>query len=103
MSADWSEASYLDSTPALSEAELADRSGLTITEVHVLVECGALAPAGGQGRFSVHGLSVARTAQRLREELSLEDAHALAVVLRLRQRIGELQAEIDALRAQLWR
>ena len=103
MSDEWSEASYLDSVPALSDAELAQRSGLTITEVHVHVECGALSPAGGEGRFSVRGLAVARTARRLREELVLDDAHALAVVLRLRQRIGELQAEIDLLRAQVWR
>jgi hypothetical protein len=101
MSADVDTAIYLDATPALSEAELAERSGLTVTEVHMLVECGALAGSHA-GRFSVQCLTVARHAQRLREELALEDAHALAVMMRLRQRIAEIEAELDAVRARLW-
>jgi hypothetical protein len=100
MNADIPNAAYLDTAPALSEAELAERSGLTVTEVHMLVECGAL--PGGGGGFSVQCLTIARRAQRLREELALDDAHALAVMMRLRQRIADLEAELDTMRARLW-
>lgn len=101
MNHDVPDAGYLDTGPVLTEAELAERSGLDITEVQVLVECGVLASAAGS-RFSLQGLTVARRARRLREELALdEDAHALALVLRLRQRIAELEAELDAIRARL--
>jgi len=101
MNQDIRDAGFLDAGPALTEAELAERSGLDITEVHVLVECGVLTTAAGS-RFSLQCLTVARRARRLREELALDDdAHALALVLRLRQRIGELEAELDAMRARL--
>jgi len=93
---------YLDHTVVLTEAELVERSGLTLVELRALAESGAL-PFGGAGRFDIECLGVARTAQRLRDELALEDAHALALVLRLRQRIAALEAQIDALRAGLWR
>jgi hypothetical protein len=102
MNADIHTAAYLDAAPAMSEDELAARSGLTITEVHMLVECGALVGSAGGG-FSVQCLAMALRAQRLREELALEDAHALAVLMRMRQRIADLEAELDSMRALLWR
>jgi hypothetical protein len=101
MNHDIAVAAYLEAGPALSESELAQRSGLSLTEVHVLVECGALSFRGAG--FNLECLTVARRARRLREELALEDdAHALALVLRLRERIRELETELDAMRAQLW-
>jgi len=101
MNHDVPDAGYLDEGPVLTESELAERSGLDVTEVHVLVECGVLASASGS-RFSLQCLTVARRARRLREELALdEDAHALALVLRLRERIGELEAQLDVMRARL--
>jgi hypothetical protein len=101
MNADIDTAAYLVAAPAMSEDELAARSGLTITEVHMLVECGALVGSGA-GSFSVQCLAVALRAQRLRDELALEDAHALAVLMRLRQRIADLEAELEAMRARAW-
>jgi hypothetical protein len=40
---------------------------------------------------------VARTARRLRDEFALDDSHALAVVLRLTQRIEALEAKLRGL------
>jgi hypothetical protein len=94
------QALFPDAGPRLSEHDLAERSGLSVTEVHVLVECGALTMRGGS--YSIECLTVARRAQRLRDELALDDVHALAVVLRLRQRIADLEAELEGMRARLW-
>jgi hypothetical protein len=87
----------------LSEGEVIERSGLTAVELRALTDAGALslAPAGeGRWSYTVECLTVARTASRLRDELALDDTHALAVVLRLTQRIGVLQDELAALRAR---
>jgi hypothetical protein len=43
---------------------------------------------------------VARTAQRLREDFALDDAHSVAVLLRFLQRIEALEREIETLRAR---
>jgi hypothetical protein len=98
------QAFYLDRTTTLSRDELIDRSGLTEVEIRTLVEAGALpAPDPGAYTFTVECLTVARTACRLRDELALDDTHALALVLRLTQRIGELEDELAGLRARLLR
>jgi hypothetical protein len=102
MTPDIVQAFYLDRTVTLSRDELVLRSGLTETEITVLVEAGALPPPDPQGyTFTVECLTVARTACRLRDELALDDTHALAVVLRLTQRIGELEEQLGQLRARL--
>lgn len=94
-------ARFLDEHVVVTEAELLQRSGITGAELHALVDSGALAPAGsmsGGWTFRVECLAVARTACRLRDELDIDDTHALAVVLRLAQRVGELQDELTRLR-----
>lgn len=102
MTSDIVQAFYLDRTFTLSRDELMHRSGLTDVEVTTLVEAGALPPPDPQGYlFTVECLTVARTACRLRDELALEDTHALAVVLRLAQRIGELEDQLAQMRARL--
>lgn len=102
MTTDIVQAFYLDRTVTLSRDELVLRSGLTELEIVALVEAGALPPPDPQAyTFTVDCLTVARTACRLRDELALEDTHALAVVLRLTQRIGELQDELAQMRARL--
>lgn len=101
MKTDTVEAVYLDRTVTLTTAELVERSGLTEVEVYTLVECGAVTPAEPQGatwRFTMECLMVARTAYRLREQYALEDTHALALVLRLTQRIDELEEALRRLR-----
>jgi hypothetical protein len=98
------QAFYLEHTATLSRDELIDRSGLTEIEISTLVEAGALpAPDPGGYTFTVECLTVARTACRLRDELALDDTHALAVVLRLTQRIGALEDQLAQLRARLAR
>jgi DNA-binding transcriptional MerR regulator len=94
---------FIDRTLTLSEAEIMERSGLTALELHALAECGALIPAdsrGGTYTYTIECLTVARTASRLRDELAIEDTHALAVVLRLTQRVDALQEELARLRAR---
>jgi chaperone modulatory protein CbpM len=96
------EALFLDRCVTVTEEELLQRSGITGAELHALVDSGALAPASsvaGRWTFTVECLAVARTAFRLRNELDLDDTHALAVVLRLAQRVDELQNELVRLRA----
>ena len=101
MTLEFAEAHFLDDGTTLTMTELVERSGLTPSELEGLVECGALTPAAGATRastFSLHCIVIARTARRLREELALDDAHSLAVVLRLTQRIDALEDEIRGLR-----
>jgi len=103
MTVDTVQALFIDRTLTLSESELVERSGLTAVELHALAESGALVPAASAGStytYTIECLTVARTACRLRDELALEDTHALAVVLRLTQRVSELQAELARLRAR---
>ena len=104
MTPDIVQAFYLDRTVTLSRRELIERSGLSEVELTALVEAGALPLPDPQGfTFTVECLTVARTACRLRDELALDDTHALAVVLRLTQRIGELEDALTNLRARLLR
>lgn len=92
-----STAVVLDDSGTLTIAQLVERSGLTEDELQVLVDCGALEPrdvAGTSWRFSAHCVITARTARRLRDDFALDDTHALAVVLRLMQRIEALEREL---------
>jgi len=87
----------------LALSELADQAGLTEIELHELVEYGALAPAnetGGQWLFSAHSVTIARTAHRLGVEYDLEPP-GVALLLAYVERIRELEAEVNALRALL--
>ncbi len=98
------QAYFIDRTVVLTQEELLARSGITGAELEALVDSGALAPrsfaAAAQWTFTVECLGVARNACRLREELALDDTHALAVVLRLAQRVAELQGELTAMHAR---
>ena len=102
MNIEFAEATFLEHNDFVTIVQLSERSGLSESELRDLVECGAFAPADASAwTFSSHCVVVARTAHRLREELALDDTHALAVVLRLTQRIEALQAELRAQR--LWK
>ncbi len=103
------EALWLDECDSFSLEELAELSRLSAAELHVLVECEALAPLVGvdpvaveltsEARFSADCLALARTASRLRDDFDL-DVNALALTLRLLTRIQALEAELLDLRAQ---
>jgi hypothetical protein len=92
---------FLDDTGAVSIAQLTEQSGLSEAEVQVLVECGALEPrdaAAGSVRFSSGCLATARMARRLRDDFALDDAHAVALLLRFVQRCEELARQLRALK-----
>ena len=85
---------FLDDSGALSVAQLTEQSGLSEAELRALVECGAIEPrdeAAASWTFTLRAVVVARTARRLRDDFALDDAHALALLLRLTQRIDALE------------
>ena len=97
------EVMWLDEHRAVTLAELIEVSGLTERELLELVHAGVI-PAreapGAQYTFSARVVTVARTACRLRDDLEL-DVHGVSVALRLLERVSDLEAEVDRLRAQL--
>ena len=101
MSIETVEATFLEHNGQVTLVQLAERSGLSENELRDLIECGVFAPLDRSAwTFESRSVVVARTAYRLREELALEDTHALAVVLRLFQRIEALEAELRVVRAR---
>jgi polyhydroxyalkanoate synthesis regulator phasin len=99
----FAQAVYLDDRGTVSFAEIVERSGLTEEEVRELVDCGALAPeAPGTQTFNARCVILARRAYRLREELALDDTHALAVVFQLESRIEALEQQLRDLHARRW-
>ena len=93
---------WLDEHRVVSLRELIELSGLHESEVLELVHSGAIpaddAPGAGY-HFSARMISVARTACRLRNDFEL-DTHALALALRLLQRVHNLEEELARLRAE---
>ena len=92
-----STALLLDDRGTVTVAELVEQSGLSEDELAVLVDCGALEPREREGaswRFSAHCVVTARTARRLRDDFALDDTHAVAILLRLMQRIEALEREL---------
>ena len=92
----------LDERGTLSIAQLVEQSGLSEAELHVLVDCGALAPRDLRAStwlFSTRCVVTARTARRLRDDFAIDDVHAVAIMLRLRERIEALEQELRQLRS----
>ena len=91
-----STAIMLDDNGTLTVAQLVEQSGLSEDELSALVDCGAIEPreAGTSWRFSSRCVVTARTARRLRDDFALDDTHALAILLRLMQRVEELEGEL---------
>ena len=92
-----STALVLDDSGTITVAELVAQSGLSEEELAALVDCGALEPrerGTSSWRFGAHCVVTARTARRLRDDFALDDAHALAILLRFMQRIEALEAEL---------
>ncbi len=86
----------------LSLAELCELSGLSESELRVLVDFGAIAPMDPDARdwtFSAERLVVARSASRLRRDFDL-DAQALAVAVALLERVRDLEQQLRDLRAR---
>jgi chaperone modulatory protein CbpM len=101
------EALWVDEDHQYSLTELVELSGLSAAELQHLVDCDALLPVtvepasinAAEVRFSAQCLALVRTASRLRNDFEL-DANGLTLTLRLLDRIRELQAELNDLRAQ---
>jgi hypothetical protein len=88
----------------LSLPELAELSGLPLTLVEDLLDCGAIAPldlrtARADLRFGSLALRTARAAVRLRSDFEL-DVQALVLALGLLDRVADLEAQLRELRAR---
>ena len=103
MTGEYSDALWPDERQNLPLRALAELSGLSEDDLVQLIDCGALAPfaeGSGQRVFSLHSVTIARTARRLRDDFEL-DPHGVAVLLAYLDRIRELEAQLRALRARL--
>ena len=103
MKLELTETLWLDERGSVTLVELAECSGLTETELRQLVDMGALEPLDAdapQWSFGSRCIVVARTACRLRDDFEL-DFSGLAVALSLLDRVRELEAEVQRIRARL--
>lgn len=94
---------WLDEHQVVSLTELVEISGLSEAELLELVQAGVIAARESTGpvySFSARVVTVARTASRLRDELELDTA-GLGVVLKLLERVRDLEEELARLRALL--
>jgi chaperone modulatory protein CbpM len=95
--------SWLHERYELSLTELCELSGLSESELRVLVDAGAIVPADPDARnwtFSADRLVVARSASRLRRDFDL-DPQGLALALALLERVRDLEEQLRALRARI--
>ena len=81
----------------LNQEEAAESAALTVAMVRWLSECGLVDPAQGYDELDLAEL---RRVHRLMEELEL-DQPAVEVVLRMRQRLLALQAEVRVLQREV--
>ena len=103
MKVEITEAMWLDERHEVSLAQLADLSGLSQEDLRQLIEYEALLPANpaaAEATFGADCLVAARAAYRLRNDFDL-DTGALALALRLLERIRGLEAELRAVHAQM--
>lgn len=95
------EAVWLEERAELSLDELTELSGLPAEVLRELVDCGVLVPAGNttQWRLTSASITAVQTAGRLRSDFELDDG-ALALVVRLLDRIQQLEQQLRDLRAK---
>jgi chaperone modulatory protein CbpM len=87
----------------LTLAELCELSGLSESELRVLVDFGAIAPSDPDAHewtFSAERLVVARSASRLRRDFDL-DPQGLALAVALLERVRDLEEQLRDLRARI--
>lgn len=95
------ESTWLNDTAICRIEHLAEASGLSVEEIDDLVDIGVITPieaAEPPRLFRLCQILTVKRARRLRDDFQL-DHHGVALALTLIRRIGELQAEVDALRA----
>ncbi len=103
MALEHAEAEWLTEDCEFSLEELVELSGLPEAELRELVDYGAIMPVdAGSAQWVFKGkcLTTVRTACRLRISFELEP-HGVALVVSLLERIRDLEAQIDSVRAQL--
>ena len=103
MDAEHAEAQWLTEKCEFSVHELVELSESSVEELRELVEYGVITPVNPQSSqwvFPGQCLSIIRAACRLRASFDLE-THGLALVISLLDRIHDLEAQMDGLRAQL--
>jgi hypothetical protein len=97
------DAMHFDAIVEVTWTQLLQASGLPEGELRELVRYGALVPRDPDAQtwtFEARWLVVAKTASRIRRDFEL-DPYGVSVVLSYLERIGQLEAEIRALRARL--
>ena len=103
MNLEFTEMHWLDAHQSLTLTELADCSGLSVTELSDLVDCGVLRPlepAATEVCFGADCLATARAAARLRADFQLQPS-GLALALTLLEQVRELEAQLRHLQAHL--
>jgi hypothetical protein len=103
MSVPIEDAMHLDTIAEVTWTQLLHSSGLPESELRELVRYGALIPRNPDApvwTFEARWLVVAKKASRIRHDFEL-DPYGVSVVLSYLERIGRLEEEIRALRAQL--
>lgn len=103
MKTEHTEVLWLGEHHEFSLQELCELSGCSELEIRELVDYGVLAPAHTEGSpmtFSGHHLLAARTARRLSRDFDL-DQHGVALMIKLLDRIRELEARVRDLHARL--
>lgn len=97
------DAQWLTEKCEFSIHELVELSGSSVEELRELVEFGAITPVNPESSnwvFPGQCLVTVRAACRLRASFDLE-THGVALVISLLDRIRDLEAEMESLRAQL--
>lgn len=96
MNIEHADALWLDQPAEITLEELVEVSGLPQEVLIDLVECGVLVPAepGTERHFTVECITTVRTARRLYDDFEL-DANALALAVRLLERIRELESRLQ--------
>jgi hypothetical protein len=101
--AEHAETQWLTEKAEFSLTELVELSGSSVDELRELVEYGAITPVNpesSQWVFPGQCLPTIRVACRLRVSFDLEP-HGVALVISLLDRIHDLEAQMNSLRAQL--
>jgi chaperone modulatory protein CbpM len=86
----------LDESGVCAIEHLAELSGLSLEELHDLVESGVIEPVDEVARplsFYLRYVTTAKTARRLRDDFEL-DRRGVAVALSLLERIEELEQRL---------
>jgi len=96
-----SSAIWLNESGVCSIEHLAEVSGLSLEDIHDLVDSGVITPVESGAKtlsFHLQYVTIVKTARRLRDDFEL-DRHGVAVALVLLRRIRALEFELQELAA----